>query len=387
MQKENRLVLACAGSGKTTFLVRRALEESSGSIIITTFTEANKNEIKQKFVQLNGGVPGHVTIMTWFTFLLKHGVKPFQGSFNHELLNIRIKGMIFCQQASGQYKNLNGEVRYVGEQQFKRYYFTQDYKIYSDKLSKFVCQADGVVGGEVVSRICRIYTHIFIDEVQDLAGYDLEFIKLLFKNTSNILLVGDPRQVTYLTHHERKHSGYKGGLIKQFLLKEIKKVRYIIDETTLIASHRNNKPICDFSSKLYPEFKASIPCDCTECRGTTYQHTGIFLVKPEDVKTYVQQYSPVLLRDNSSIHPDWNFGKSKGLSFDRVLIYPTQPMTKYLRDGKLTKIVSGVEKPAFEISNFYVAITRARISVGIVCKFEKEESFIDGVQFFDPSGL
>lgn len=30
----------------------------------------------------------------------------------------------------------------------------------------------------IINRLSRIYSHIFIDEVQDLAGYDLELIKL-----------------------------------------------------------------------------------------------------------------------------------------------------------------------------------------------------------------
>ena len=39
-----------------------------------------------------------------------------------------------------------------------------------------------------------------------MAGYDLEIIKLLFGLETNILLVGDPRQVTYHTHDEAKYS-------------------------------------------------------------------------------------------------------------------------------------------------------------------------------------
>ena len=52
----------------------------------------------------------------------------------------------------------------------------------------------------------KAYQYICIDEIQDLAGYDLEIIKLLFESSSSVLLVGDPRQVTYLTNHSQKHS-------------------------------------------------------------------------------------------------------------------------------------------------------------------------------------
>ena len=47
-----------------------------------------------------------------------------------------------------------------------------------------------------MDRISRIFSHILVDEVQDLAGYDLELLKLFLKSCSSVLLVGDPRQVT-----------------------------------------------------------------------------------------------------------------------------------------------------------------------------------------------
>ncbi len=56
----------------------------------------------------------------------------------------------------------------------------------------------------MIKRISKIFPNIFIDEIQDLAGYDLDILKLLFKSESTILCVGDPRQITYLTHWEKK---------------------------------------------------------------------------------------------------------------------------------------------------------------------------------------
>ena len=71
-------------------------------------------------------------------------------------------------------------------------------KIYSDKIAKFACRCDERSNGAVISRLSKIYTHIFIDEVQDLAGYDLEFLDKLFLSPLEILLVGDPRQKNFL---------------------------------------------------------------------------------------------------------------------------------------------------------------------------------------------
>ena len=72
----NRLILAAAGSGKTTYLVNEALKIKDTKVLITTYTDANEQEIKKKFYEINGCVPENVTIQTWFSFLIQHGVKP-----------------------------------------------------------------------------------------------------------------------------------------------------------------------------------------------------------------------------------------------------------------------------------------------------------------------
>lgn len=43
----NRLIVAAAGSGKTTYLIEQALK-SNGQTLITTFTIDNESEIKKK---------------------------------------------------------------------------------------------------------------------------------------------------------------------------------------------------------------------------------------------------------------------------------------------------------------------------------------------------
>lgn len=62
----NRLIIAAAGSGKTTYLVKHAMQQSD-SVLITTYTIANESEIRKKFIELNGCVPHNVTIQTWYS--------------------------------------------------------------------------------------------------------------------------------------------------------------------------------------------------------------------------------------------------------------------------------------------------------------------------------
>ena len=60
------LIIAAAGAGKTTFLVKKALEISE-NVLITTYTDANEQSIRDKFYEINGCIPSNVTIMPWFS--------------------------------------------------------------------------------------------------------------------------------------------------------------------------------------------------------------------------------------------------------------------------------------------------------------------------------
>lgn len=398
--KNNKLIISAAGSGKTTFLVEKALEiPDSKKVLITTYTIENEEEIKQKILEKRKSIPSNITIQGWFSFLLQHGVRPYQGAMNDMLFENDIKGMWLSEGNSSikkdkdgnTIKNMAGYPVSWGEDDFKHFYFTKKWKIYSDKISKFIVGCNAKVNGEIISRISRIYPHIFIDEVQDLAGFDLEIIKLLFKSNIETVLVGDPRQVTYVTNHYNKYKKYKNGKIKEFLLNECKSLidKNTIDEVTLKKSHRNNQYICDYSSKLYPDLEKVEPCNCEPCRIDIPEHEGVFLIKETDLTQYMKNYNPVQLvwskqvkvRDN---YPVLTFGKSKGKTYDRVIIYPTSNIIKWIKDNtfdftntKNGKKIKGVKE------KFYVALTRARHSVAIIYDFEEDEEF-EGVVKYCP---
>lgn len=372
---ENRLIIAAAGSGKTTYLANEALTQG-GSVLILTYTLSNEDVIKRRLIQKVGCIPSNITIQTWFSFLLQHGVKPYQGSLNESLFDQDIRGMLLVNKQSGfRFKGRNGPV-YWGENNFIKHYFTKDFKTYSDKISKFAVKCNCNSNGAVIDRLTRIYNYIFIDEIQDLAGHDLELLKLLFNSSISVLLVGDPRQVTYLTHLERKYDKYKNGKIKDFVENELEKsVSCIIDEATLNVSHRNNQFICSYSSRLYPNLPDVTPCLC--CRRSEINHQGVYLVKPDDLDEYVRNIDVIQLRwdKRTKVLPNirvMNFGESKGETFNRILVYPTQDMAKWVKDNTATLSDGSRAK-------FYVALTRARYSIAIVMNFDENSTF-EGVE-------
>ncbi|MTC57433.1 MULTISPECIES: UvrD-helicase domain-containing protein [Providencia] len=374
----NKLIIAAAGSGKTNHLVMKALSIKDESVLITTFTEANGKEIANRIIEQKGYLPENITIQTWFSFLLQHGVKPYQSILDSNLDNITI-GFYLTSSKSGLragIKTSTGAPIYWGEKDVFKHYLTPTNKIYSDKISKFVFQVNKMSNGEVIKRISRIYKHILVDEVQDLAGYDLDIIKLLFSTESIVILVGDPRQVTYLTHFSKRYSKYSNGNIAKFIESELgKKIKCLIDRDTLNASHRNNKKICDFSSKLYPDLPIPTECKCSKCRITPNEHIGVFVIKPSQVDSYLKMFNPLQLRWSSTkkVNLDFqvkNFGESKGLTANRVLIYPTDNMIKWIKDNSIN--INDETR-----AKLYVGLTRARFSSALVIEYNDDEYFHD----------
>lgn len=354
---KNKLFIASAGAGKTTLFVKEALA-CSDSVLITTFTEENEKEIRMKFVKLNNGViPSNVIIQTWFSFLIEHGAKPYQG----KLTDKKINGLLLVNEKSG-IKYRGKFPVYFTEDNIDKHYFTNDYRIYSDKLSKFAVKCNKMSNGYVVERIAALFKNIFIDEVQDMAGYDLEFIKLLLGTNSVIKMAGDPRQVTYHTHFSSKYKKYSEGKIQEFIQKECTNVDCLIDSDTLRGSWRNNQFICDFANKIFEEQP-----QCESLQEEITDHDGVFLIEEKNTEKYIERYSPVQLRYDrrtKKIQLNFevkNFGESKGATYERVIIYPTKKMLDWL--------LNGAEIDSFEIKcKFYVAVTRAKFSVAIICK-------------------
>lgn len=357
MCSSNKLIIAAAGSGKTTFLVNEALKKKGGEILITTYTQANEEEIRRKFIKINKCIPENVTIQTWFSFLLQHGARPFQGCKFKDDIN----GLVL----------INGiSAKGVAETDTQNHYFTKNQKIYSDKLSKFVIKCNEQSDGSVIDRLSRIYTDIFIDEVQDLAGYDLNFLKLLFDCKANILLVGDPRQGTYSTNNSSKNKKFKKAKIVNFF--EDDSIKIEKDDNSLTTNYRSCLPICDLSNKLYPDLKKT-----TSGNTNDTGHDGVFFIKTQDIEKYLAEYKPIQLRwdTRTPVHEKYRvltFGLSKGLEFDRVVVYPTPQFIAWIKDNNS-------ELAPTSRSKFYVAITRASCSVGIVCD---EDLQIDGIGKF-----
>lgn len=349
----NKLILAGAGTGKTTYIVNEALKNTE-RVLITTFTIKCRDEIKDKILEINGYIPKNIIIQTWFSFLLEHGIYPYKKSLNITKVN----GLCFVDGKSGfRYLTQNKKPVYYGEKDFKKYYFDDLDRIYSDKISKLVLKIDDASKGLVFSRINKVFKKIYIDEVQDMVGYDLEIIKRMANFDNKLIIVGDPRQNVYNTHCDSKYTKYSNGKIDLFVKKECS--NFVIDDTTLHICRRCHKDIVDFCNIYYKEYIAleSLEKPFEECQ-------GVYVVRTRDLEDYLTKYKPVQLRYSKKTKVNSNFRSinyrnAKGCTFKRTIIYPTNDMKEYLKNGK--KIPNISTKNAI-----YVALSRAIDSVAFV---------------------
>jgi DNA helicase-2/ATP-dependent DNA helicase PcrA len=347
MRSISDVIVAAAGGGKTTRIVKRALEAPSERSALVTYTQNNVGEITDTLYRLNSSIPPQVEIWSWYTFLLRELARPYQSA----LIQGRVNGIHWSQKRSD---------RYAKQIDTDRFYFSEEKHIYSDKMAQFICACDKASNGAVIRRLEQRFDRIYIDEVQDLAGYDLDLIEMILRSNIMMTLVGDHRQSTYRTNNSARNSGYAGLKIKK-KFEEWRK-EGLCGLTYELETHRCNQFIADLADELFPEEPKTISLN-TAATG----HDGVFAICPEDVGVYVTRYRPQVLRldvrTDCCGYEAMNFGESKGSTFDRVLIFPHQLGKEWLLSGDF-KHVSG------SASKLYVGITRARHSVAFVADGE-----------------
>ncbi|RFS84139.1 DNA helicase II [Actinomadura spongiicola] len=338
---KNLAVIAAAGSRKTQHIVDCVLSMPDQRALVTTYTNENLHELQNRLSAGRGLVSSHVAVMGWFSFLLSDCVKPYQSAVLGEVGIVR--GLNF----------IGKRPQFARKDRPLTYYLDPHRAVYRDEASALAVEANRLSNGKVINRLSQIYDHIYVDEVQDMAGYDLELLELLMQSPLGVTVVGDPRQSTYSTNDSSKNKKFRGSGIADWLSK--RSDLCAIEER--VESYRCNQHICDFADGLYPDLPKTVAKN-SEITG----HDGVFSVKPSEVVAYVETYAPKVLRLNKNSDTQGlealNFGMSKGRTYDRVLIFPTKPMIEYFRSRDPSR--------AGNRAALYVAATRARHSVAFV---------------------
>ena len=341
----HKAIIGSAGSGKTQRLIDLALAAAANGrrVLLTTYTIENRTQLEHRIAAALGAVPANIDILTWYRFVINELCHPYQLSF---LGDIGVVGSL----------NFGGKPFLYAKKSERRYYLDKNGDVYRNRVSALALACNAASGGCVVDRLASIYSEIFIDEMQDLAGHDFDLLDILLKSPINLHLVGDPRQALYFTDDSIKNKKYKGPEFVAWLREH----GAVCGLDWLKESHRCSQAILDWADVLFPEYEQSVTL-----HEKPHEGDGVFALPRGEVLSYVAQHGGdvKVLRHQKSTDtlglPAINIGVSKGSTYPRVVLFGSGPMVNYFL-GRL---------PVAELkqrSRLYVAVTRARHSVGIV---------------------
>ena len=366
MQLNNIVIMAAAGAGKTHDICKEVIENAKTTnkkILITTYTNKGIESIEKEYKKQNNGViDKNVVILSWFQFLLRELVKPYQSSILNKINIIN----------SIDFNHQYGYINFNSRGTPKHYMLTNN--ILSNTVSEFAIDSNIKSNNKVIQRLGEIYSHIYIDEIQDLAGEDIEILNLLFNSKIQIQCVGDVKQSTYTTYNAKKNKKITGIHLIDFF-KELER-KGIITLLFNNKTRRFGREICEFSNSICNDKNNRIESD----KIYKEENQGVYLLDKKDFENYFKIYKPTILKFDAKTKIDYdslNFGQCKGMTFDRVAIFPNKKYKEFLQNG------TSLDSPC----KYYVSATRARYSIVFVVEklFENDNFKYTNINLEDNS--
>lgn len=365
----NEVVFAAAGNGKTYSLCKQAkdiVEKQNGCVLLISYTNEGIHSLEKEYRKQNDGILNEkVIIKSWYSFVLSEFIKPYQC-----LLNLKEK--VYSKEREFNVpENFISSIAFYGDepprwfkQKHIQYYINSAGDVYPDRTSEFACLCNLHSDGKAVSRIENIYTNIFIDELQDYAGWDLELIKLLFESKVSVTCVGDYKQATYRTNNSLKNSKYRDEKIRDFFcsLEKHGDCSVSYDKTT----RRFNQEICNYINTIYNDVESAVEENTEREPDGETENIGVYIIDSKNLTEYCNYYNPVILRYNKTSNIKFehectvlNYGAAKGATYDRIVIMPVRTVLPFVtKQGQITSNQTR--------SKFYVACTRAKHSIVFV---------------------
>ena len=223
------------------------------------------------------------------------------------------------------------------------FYRTRGGRLFSNRIAHY-CKnncADGIK-----ARLDKYYDYFMIDEVQDLAGHDLDLMLHIMPDTCNTLCVGDFYQHTYDTSLDGnvKKGAYKN--LRPFK-KMWKDAGAVVDEKTLSKTRRCGAEVCKFVERLGIAIESS---------GETLGEVRFIEDEAECDSIIENEGIPKLFIKDSKKYActGMNWGASKGLDcFKDVCVVLYKGAMDYYRQDKLSDLNPQTR------NKLYVACTRA----------------------------
>ena len=141
---DKRLILAVAGSGKTSYIIDQL--DLDRQHLVITYTTNNLNNLRTRIVKKWRYFPANIRLFSYYNFLYAFCYKPYLHK------RISSKGINFKPNPNRFAKNM---ARYVDS----------GGRLYSNRIAK-VFEAEDVLT-DIENRLSKYFDQILIDEIQD----------------------------------------------------------------------------------------------------------------------------------------------------------------------------------------------------------------------------
>lgn len=268
------LALAGPGSGKTTAMVYRIkylIEEAkipSSQILVITFTRAGAREMEERFVKLMKGSKCSVTFGTFhsvFFYILKMAYgyrsenilkeeekysiirdiirhKQLEYEDEEELVSSVIREISMMKGDMITLENFYSNC--LGEEVFRQIY--KEYESKAASMGKLdfddmmvYCYELLRERTDILKSLQKRYTHILVDEFQDINKIQYEITKMLAAPSDNLFIVGDDDQSIY---------GFRGA--RPEIMLHFKEDYRNTEQTLLDVNYRCNQNITEGAINL-----------------------------------------------------------------------------------------------------------------------------------------
>jgi len=325
---DKNVVLAVAGSGKTSRLVAGLDEEQR--FLVVTYTGSNYENIRSKIIQRFDYFPANITLYTYFSFLHGFCYQPFLRTQKNT------KGVTFKRPPESPRYKLTDDRRYISSGR----------RLYANRLAKLIQQSNLI--GAVAARMEKYFDACFVDEVQDFGGHDFNFLMDITAAKLNTTFVGDFFQHTFDTSRDGNvnYNLYDDYVAYQARLRTAK---LNVDTGSLKRSYRCSRSVCDFITE-----KIGIPIEAHDDRKSIVKYeddpAAVYAIyeDPRTVKLFYDEHHKYACHS-------CNWGASKGVDrFQDVCVVLNSVSVKAWQQGSFRDI-----SPATR-NKLYVACSRAR---------------------------
>lgn len=327
---DKRVVFAVAGSGKTSSIIDKINDDSR--CLIITYTDNNTRNLKRRIIRKVGKIPEGVRVYSYFTFLYSFCYRPLCG------YEVKTKGINFNYPLPQYAQRTKKDTR--------AHYIDKHNRLFSSRIAKFLIEFDVV--SEVMERIEKFFDLVCVDEVQDFAANDFNFLCELANTNAEMLLVGDFYQHTFDTSRDGNTQKNLYDCFDKYC-KKLDKAGFNIDLKTLSHSYRCSPNICSFVEK---ELGVKI-------RSHREDKVDVKLVTDDiEIERIFSDNSIVKLfyQKSDSYHGNTeNWGNTKGLDKFQDVCVVLNPTTFKAFDSRVLNKLPPTTK-----NKLYVACTRAK---------------------------